>query len=191
MIGFSQTFIDHSNRLNNEVNVRSARDTGELMRKMDTLLTYAFTPTQEWEKKLRAKVLQYGPVDKWIDKVEIVKEMIETSDDNTIDTKSLFSSLNNNSNAKRNQADDQKLKTFMEELREELKVPLKDLFDSNMGIFTQRLEFHARQLDLAITKSASSIVKQLSGPYHRLEHEVCRSIPFDIQKTEYVLYLRV
>ncbi|KAG2011262.1 hypothetical protein CC2G_011403 [Coprinopsis cinerea AmutBmut pab1-1] len=172
MTEYSQTFINHRTNLHTILSLRITRAVDNLGAKMKILIAQAFTPQRDWEKNLQKKLKEYGPKENWIHNTEKVKELIKLSEDPMIDR----GLLNVPDDPAEAASAEQRLATFIAGLNQEISTSLRTLFDRNMGIFEQKLDFHTQELQDSIEKSAKYVVRALAGPYDRLQHEDLRKL---------------
>ena len=164
----TDSFIKHRDDLQTFLAIRTARTVDGLHAKLTVLINQAFTPRQDWEKHLRAKLKEYGPKENWLHDKAKVQTLLEISGDPA--AKELFPGEDES------QADiqsaEKRYDAFVVTLKRQLETSLSELLNRNMDLFERKLNFHTQELKEAIANSADLIVRQLGGPYDRLIHDV-------------------
>lgn len=166
---FNDTFIGHRIALMQLLSIRMAQGVDDLHVKMDVLLTHAFNANQEWEKKIQKRLRQYGSLDSWITDMSKVQRLLDLTEDPYIDP-DLFGHPDSSQDSEEIRR--HRLNSFMTALRSDLESTVKTQCENNLETFTKKLEFHTQQLQEAISRAATYVVDQLSGPHGRLYHEV-------------------
>ena len=170
MTGYIDDFKEQHVQLQEVLSLYTALNVKVLVMKMENLLSQLLGTKPDWEKTLAITIQKLGDRSKWIDSDAALQDVVSAAEDpvpGDIATKKVESRPKEMHNV-------QSVK--LSELRVELKLPLDELCNRNMDIFESKLAFRTQQLQDAIESSAQFVVRTLSGPYDRLQHEVCPSI---------------
>jgi hypothetical protein len=169
MMEFNNMFIEHRAALVQLLSVRMARGIDDLHTKMNSLLSQAFNANQEWEKTLQRLLRQYAPLHSWIDDMPKVQELLKASRDPSIDG-DIFGRPDGKEDSEEIQQ--HRLKSLLVSLKADLESTVKMHCKKNLETFGKKLDFHTQQVQEAISRAATYVIDQLSGPHDRLRHEV-------------------
>jgi hypothetical protein len=178
---FNNVFIEHRTALLQLLSIRMARGVDDLHHKMDALLAHAFNTNQDWEKRVQKRLRQYGSLDSWISDLPKVQKLLDLTEDPLIDP-NIFGRLNSKQDS--DEIRKHRLNSFVAALRDDLESTVKTHCENNLQTFTKKLDFHTQQLQEAISRAATYVVDQLSGPHGRLHHEVSCIVSLIIFPTE-------
>ena len=172
MLGYVDDFKNHRVQLQEVLSLYTASNVKVLVTKMSDLISRLFETKPDWEKTLATKTQNLGDRSEWLKDDAALQDVVSAAEDPVfggIATKKVES--------KSKEMQDKGIYIVqsikLAELRDELKLPLDQLCNRNMDIFELKLTFHTQQLQDAIGRSAQFVVRTLSGPYDRLQHEVC------------------
>jgi len=156
MLGYIKEFHDCRALLMHELSIEMATSLNSLVSKMDTMLSRLYTPKLDWEKDLVPRTRTLGDVNIWARNNSTLQDLISGTNDSKIESISLGVRKDSE----------------IELIRDGLLLSLNTLCERNMATFELKLDLHTRQLQEAIDHSAQYVVKTLSGPYDRLDHQV-------------------
>lgn len=162
MLGYVQTFSDHRNHLQQIVSLQVASGVGDLVSKMNSVLSQLYKPKSGWERELDDRTHRLGNPAKWLDDESTLRSMVALTDDPTLPVPPLG----------QENPSDFLVKSRLQRVRMELEMSLDVICERNMDRFELRLNFFAYQMQEAIQESTHTIVQALSGPFDRLENEV-------------------
>jgi hypothetical protein len=167
MGGYIDDFKNHRVQLQQVLSLYTASNVKILVAKMGDLVSRLFETKPDWEKTLATKTQNLGDRSRCIESDTALQAMVSAAEDPVlggIATRKVES-------RSKEICDVQSIK--LTELRDELELSLDELCNRNMDIFESKLAFHTQKLQDAIMRSAQFVVRTLSGPYDRLQHEVC------------------
>ncbi|RXW24392.1 hypothetical protein EST38_g1492 [Candolleomyces aberdarensis] len=168
IMDFNNIFIEHRTVLLQLLSIRTARGVDDLHTKMDVLLSHAFNANQEWEKRVQKRLRQYGSLDSWISDMPKIQRLLDLTDDPLIDP-DIFGRPDSQQDG--DEIRKQRLNSFLAWLKDDLESTVKNHCENNLGTFTKKLDFHTQQLQESISRAATYVVDQLSGPHGRLHHD--------------------
>jgi hypothetical protein len=167
MSGYIDEFKNHRVQLQEVLNLYTASNVKVLVTKMSDLVSRLFETKPDWEKTLATKTQNLGDWSEWLNNDATFQDVVSATEDPVLwgiaARKIDFKSKDIHNAHSVNLAG----------LRDDLKSSLDELCNQNMDIFESKLAFHTQQLQDAIARSAQFVVRTLSGPYDRLQHEVC------------------
>ena len=167
MAGYVDEFKKHRVQLQERLSLHTASNVKGLVTKMNDLVSRLLATKPDWEKTLATQTHDVGDRSKWLESDASLQAVVSAVEDPVpggIATKKVKSKSKEMRDAQ---------STKLSELRDELKSSLDELCNRNMDKFELKLAFHTQQLQDTITSSAEFVVRTLSGPYDRLQHEVC------------------
>jgi len=167
MAGYVDDFKNHRVQLQEVLSLYTASNVKVLVTKMSDLVSRLFETKADWEKTLATQTENLGDRSGWLESEASLQALVSAAEDPVlggIETKKVASKSH----------DVQSIK--LSELRDELELSLDEFCHRNMNIFELKLAFHTQQLQDSIASSAQFVVRTLSGPHDRLQHEVCPSL---------------
>ncbi|KAJ3509167.1 hypothetical protein NLJ89_g5363 [Agrocybe chaxingu] len=187
LLGYVETFNNHRLSLQQTLQIQVVAGVDDLNFKMDLILKSLFDQKYDWEKTLATKTRQLGNRSRWMNNTKIIAELVKISNDHQVDPsvfnpKSSKSARSSTSDASTAVAATTESNTmdwhahFIENIKEELNTSLEDLCERNRTLFETKLNFHTKRIEDAISKSAQRVIRALSGPYDRLDHEDLREL---------------
>ena len=182
MAGYVNDFKNHRVELQQALSLYTASNVKDLVTKMSELVSRLFEIKPDWEKTLATQTQNLGDRSGWLESDASLRALVSAAEDPVLGgivTKKVESRSKEMRGAQ---------STKLSELRDELEVSLDELCNRNMVIFESKLEFHTQQLRDAIARSAQFVVRTLSGPYDRLQHEVCPFVAGFIYRSRIVFY---
>ena len=167
MSGYIDEFKNHRVQLQEVLNLYTASNVKVLVTKMSDLVSRLFEIKPDWEKTLATETQNLGDWSEWLNNDAAFQDVVSATEDPTLwgiaIRKVDFESKGIHNVQRVNLAG----------LRDELRSSLDDLCNQNIDIFESKLAFHTQKLQDSIARSAQFVVRTLSGPYDRLQHEVC------------------
>jgi hypothetical protein len=165
MSGYIDEFKNHRVQLQEVLNLYTASNVKVLVTKMSDLVSRLFETKPDWEKILATKTQTLGDWSEWFNNDTAFQDVVSATED------PVLWGIGTRKADFKDTRDVQQIN--LAGLRDDLKSSLDDLCNRNMDIFESKLAFHTQQLQDAIARSAQFVVRTLSGPYDRLQHEVC------------------
>ena len=182
MAGYVDDFKNHRVQLQEALSLHTASNVKGLVTKMNDLISRLLETKPDWEKTLAKQTHDVGDRSKWLESDASLQAVISAAEDPVlggIATKKVESKPTE-------MHDVQSIK--LSELRVELKLSVDELCNRNKDIFESKLAFRTQQLQDAIESSARFVVRTLSGPYDRLQHEVCPFAAGFVYRSRTVFY---
>ena len=167
----AQEFKNYRLQLQEVLGLHTASNVNVLVKKMNDLVSRLLATQPDWEKTLATQMQGVGDRSKWLESDASLQAVISAAKDPVLGgivTKKV------GSKSKSKEMHDVQSKK-LSELRDKMETSVdKILCKGNMDLFELKLAFQTQQLQDSIESSAQFVVRKLSGPYDRLQHEVCR-----------------
>jgi len=182
MTGYIDDFKNHRVQLQGVLSYYNALNVKFLVTKMSDLVSRLFETKPDWEKTLATKIQYLGDRSKWLESDASLQAVVSAAEDPAlvgIVTKKVESKSHEMGHVP---------PVNLSELRGKLELSLDESCNNNMNDFQSKLAFHTQQLRDAIASSARFVVRTLSGPYDRLQHEVCPFAAGFVYRSRTVFY---